>query len=148
MNLRRLLQNNSIGQITITNTDIRAKMVIAQRDLTAAKKIVSYNDADIDDTAYITAYNAILETGYALMFSRGYRVTSRGNHHLIVQQFVQAEFSSDFTQDELLAFGHGRQTRNTLQYDSTGVVSHPDVVDLVQKADSFVTKAKVILNIV
>ena len=43
MNLRRLLQNNSIGQITINSSSIRAKMVIAQRDLKAAKKIVSYN---------------------------------------------------------------------------------------------------------
>ena len=30
MNLRRLLQNNSVGQITINSSDIRAKMVIAQ----------------------------------------------------------------------------------------------------------------------
>ena len=146
MNLRRLLQNNSVGQITINSSDIRAKMAIAQRDLKAAKKIVSYNDPDTDDTAYMTAYNAILETGYALMFSKGYRVTSKSGHHLIVQQFVQAEFSSNFTQDELLAFGHGRQTRNALQYDSTRIVSHPDVVDLVNVADSFVAKAKIILD--
>ena len=72
MNLRRLLQNNSIGQITINSSDIRAKMAIAQRDLKAAKKIVSYNDPDTDDTAYMTAYNAILEAGYTLMFSKGY----------------------------------------------------------------------------
>lgn len=147
MNLNDLLRNNSIERITINNIDIRAKIVIAQREVRSAKKIVSYNDPDTDDTAYITAYNGILEAGYALMFSRGYRIKSRGNHHLVVQQFVESEFSSNFTQDELLAFGHGRQTRNTLQYDSTGIVSHPDIVDLVQKADSFVTKAKTILNI-
>lgn len=147
MSLDRLLRTDKIERIAMNHTDIRAKMTIAQRDVRSAQKIVSYNDPDTYDTVYITAHNGMLQAGYALMCSRGYRVKSRGEHHWIVQQFVQAEFDSDFTQDELLAFAQGRKTRNELQYDSTGTVSHSDVMDLVDKADEFVEKAKGILNI-
>lgn len=147
MSLRELLNNNSIEAVSINNTDIRNKIVIAERDIRAAKKIIAINDPDIDDTAYNTAYNAILQAGYALMFSKGYRVKARSRAHLVVQQFVESEFANDFDEDILLVFGDARQTRNTLLYDTTGVISHPDVEALVNKAEIFVTEAKKILNI-
>ncbi len=81
------------------------------------------------------------------MYSKGYRPMIRGKHHFIVQQFVEAEFSSDFESDILLAFGDARQTRNTLQYDTAGIISNSEVTALIAKAEIFVTKAKTILEI-
>lgn len=147
MSLDKLLQNNDIVQTPINDGEIKAKMEIAKRDLSSAKKIIKINQSDTDDTAYVTAYHAILEAGYALVYSKGYHVKARGKHHWIVQQFIESEFSSNFDQDVLLALGQGRQTRNTLQYDSIGIITHSDIIDLIEKAEIFVTVAKRILNI-
>lgn len=147
MSLEKLLRNNSIEAISINRSDVEGKMIIAEREIRSAKKIVEINDRDTDDTAYITTHNAILETGYALMFSSGYRVKTRNRHHLVVQQFVESEFSSNFDSDILLAFGDARQTRNMLQYDTTGIISHDEVEALIKKAEVFVTESKKILKI-
>ena len=147
MSLRRLLSDGSIEQFQSNQSQINDKMEIAEKHLRAAKKIVTINDVDTDDSAYLSAYNAILQTGYALMFSKGYRPKARDKHHLVVQQFIESEFTNDFPLDVIAIFGAARQTRNTLQYDTTGIITNSEVNNLISKADVFVNKAKILLNI-
>lgn len=66
---------------------------------------------------------------------------------VFVEQFLKSEFSNDFSPDLLQIFKHAQTTRNTLEYDHAGIITHDDAVDLIDKADEFVRKAKQILNI-
>ena len=87
----------------------------------------------MDDTTYKEAYNAMLETGYVLVYSKEYK-PKNSQHHYTVVQFIKAEFSNDFSPEVLQIFGQARTTRNTLQYDTLGVISHDDVVELINTA--------------
>ncbi len=145
MDLGRLLQNRKIERYQSSRAEIDSKISIADANLRSCKQIVPMNDPDVDDTAYKEAYNAILEAATALMYSRGYKVRDRGSHHLITQQFIEAEYAGAFEGDIINIFGHARQTRNTLQYGVPGAISHPDVEDLISKADRFVKTVKEIL---
>lgn len=146
MNLRRLLSDGSIERFQSNRNQINDKMEIAEKHLRAAQKIVQMNDVDTDDSAYLSAYNAILEAGYALMFDKGYRPKDRSRHHLTVQRFIESEFSNHYAPEVISTFGSARQTRNTLNYDTTGILTHPQVEDLISKATIFVNTAKTLLN--
>ena len=145
MNLRELLTTNLIEKIPTDAKSVQSKIWLAERDIRSSQKIIAMNDPDTVDTAYITAYNAILQAGYALMFSRGYRVKARIRSHAVVQQFVESEFSKDFD-DIMLTFGYARQTRHTLQYNTINIVSYSNAVELVEKAEFFVRRTKEILE--
>ncbi len=64
MSLEKLLNDNSIELFQSNPQQIKDKIGIAEKALKAARKIVSLNDPDTDDTAYVVAYNTILQTGY------------------------------------------------------------------------------------
>lgn len=146
MSLGELLRRNKIEIYRISPEEINSKISIAEASLRSAKKTVQIDDPDVDDTTYKEAYNAILQAGYALMYSKGYR-PKPGSHHYAVEQFIKSEFSDDFPCAVLQIFGRARKTRNDLQYDSAGVISHEEVEDLIAKADAFVATAKGMLGI-
>lgn len=145
--LRRLLQDNKIEPYQGNPKEIASKIEISESNIRSAKKIVAINDPDVDDTAYKEAYNAMLEAATALMYHSGYRpARNKGHQHLSVQQFTESEFAGDFAPDTIAMFGNARQTRNMLQYDVSGAISHEDVEDLIGKAEEFVNAAKEILG--
>jgi len=146
MSLGELLRRNKIEMYQSAPEEMNSKISIAESNLRSAKKTVQMDDPDVDDTTYKEAYNAMLEAGYALMHSKGYR-PKPGSRHYAVEQLIKSEFSNDFSPDALQIFGRARTTRNALQYDSAGVISREEVEDLIAKADAFVSTAKGILGI-
>lgn len=68
---------------------------LAHRDLAVAKTLLSSSY----DWAYAVAYNAILQAGRALMFSKGYRPDG-ANQHLSVVRFC----------DQFLSRGKSEET--------------------------------------
>ena len=146
MDLGKLLQDKKIVHYQSSRAEIDSKINIADANLRSCKHIVLINDPDVDDTAYKEAHNAILQAATALMYGRGYKAGDRGSHHFITQQFIEAEYAGVFEGDIINILGHARQTRNTLQYDVPGAVSHSDAEDRISKADRFVATVKEILR--
>ena len=58
----------------------------------------------------------------------------------------ESEFADDPAPDTIVMFGNARQTRNMLQYDVSGAISHGDVENPVSEAEEFVKTAKEILD--
>ena len=146
MDLSKLLHDKKIVQYQSSQEEIDSKINIADANLRSCKYIVLINDPDVDDTAYKEAHNAILQAATALMYDSGYKVGDRGSHHFITQQFIEAEYAGVFEGDIINILGHARQTRNILQYNVSGAVSHSDVEYLISKADRFVATVKEILR--
>ncbi|MGH2637721.1 MAG: hypothetical protein ACRDF4_00280, partial [Rhabdochlamydiaceae bacterium] len=63
----------------------------AERWLALAKKII---DMDLD-TALEKAYDSVLESGLAVMASKGYRATSKQGHHFAVMEFLSNTLDID-----------------------------------------------------
>ena len=60
--------------------------------------------------AHNAAYNAMLQAGRALMFSKGYRPRSQ-EHQTAVISFVQAVYAAKFDSEVLLAFEKARKRK-------------------------------------
>ena len=147
MSLKNLLNDGSIEKFTSNTSQIKDKMEIAEKDLEAAKIIGSLKNTKTDDTAYKSAYNAILQSCTALMYKKGYRTKDRSKHHFTTVEFIKIVFSKQIPADAILAFENARSTRNTLQYDTAGIITNSNVMSLIKKATIFVTTAKKILGI-
>jgi len=91
------------------------------------------------------AYNAMLQAGRALMFSKGYRPKS-SEHHVAVVSFMEAVYSAKFSSEVLQSFGTARLRRSESMYDRAGLISETQGRNLVGKAETFVNKAQEILK--
>ncbi|MCL4519187.1 MAG: HEPN domain-containing protein [Thaumarchaeota archaeon] len=117
-------------------------MDIAKSDIASAKKMLDIKEWN---WAHNAAYNAMLQAGRALMFSKGYRPRSE-EHHLAVISFMQAVYSAKLPPESLQAFDKARKRRNESLYDRSGSMSESQSRNLVEKADKFVSKAQEILS--
>jgi len=147
MSLKNLLSNGAIETFQSNPSQINDKIQIAERGLKAAKKIGAMNDSETDDIAYKAAYNTMLQSGIALMYKDGYRPKDRSRHHFTTVEFIKIAYSKKIPQDVILAFENARSTRNTLQYDTAGIITNHDVQYLITKAEIFVKESKKILGI-
>ena len=82
--MKRLEAEGKISRISVDPVTVRDAMNLAERDLAVAKEVLTIND----DWASNISYNAMLQAGRALMFSKGYR--PRGSEpHLAVRDFLR-----------------------------------------------------------
>jgi len=117
-------------------------MTIASGDVASAKKMLKIEEWG---WAHNAAYNAMLQAGRALMFSKGYRPKSQ-EHHVAVVSFIGVVYSSKVPQDVIQAFRKARLRRNESLCDRAGTISESQGRKMVEKADVFVAKAKEILR--
>ncbi len=99
---------------------------IAHRDLEVARTLLSSSS----DWAFTVAYNAILQGGRAILFSKGYRPAG-SNQHISVVRFCE-EFLS---RDDAEWFERMRRKRHQSVYDSAGSVSRIEAENAVKKAE-------------
>lgn len=145
--LQDLLSEGLIEPFTSTHEQIEQKIKIAEEDIKTAKISVT-GDARSVEWAYTQAYNAILQSGTALMYSENYRPKkSTGKHHWTVEKYVKIEFSGRIPQDALDAFTTARQGRHMTVYEQTGTISRSQAQEIITKAEIFVSFAKSILSI-
>jgi uncharacterized protein (UPF0332 family) len=143
MNLSDLLGKGLVEKFQSSPEQIRNEMNIAKNDVVSAKKMLGI---EIWGWAHNAAYNAMLQAGRALMFSKGYRPMS-SEHHLAVVSFVQAVYPTKFSPEVLQAFSKARLRRSESLYDRAGSISETQGRSLVEKAEIFVTNAQEILNL-
>lgn len=142
VSLSELLRKGLIEKFQSDEGQIRNEVEIAKSDLSSAKKMLGIEEWG---WAHNAAYNAMLQAGRALMFSKGYRPRSE-EHHTAVISFVQAVYSTKFQSEVLQAFERARRRRNESLYDFAGSISETQGRNLVQHADAFVNQALEILH--
>lgn len=142
MNLSELLGKGLAEKFHSDPAQVKDELAIAKNDLASAKKMLTIQEWG---WAHNAAYNAMLQVGRALMFSKGYRPKS-SEHHVAVVSFIEAVYSAKFPGEVLQAFGKARLRRNESMYDKAGSISENQGRNLVAKAESFVNQAKEILE--
>ena len=142
MNLSELLGKGLVEKFHSDPAQVKNELAIAKNDLASAKKMLTIQEWG---WAHNAAYNAMLQAGRALMFSKGYRPKS-SEHHVAVVSFMEAVYSAKFSGEVLQAFGKARLRRSESMYDKAGSISENQGRNLVAKAESFVSKAKEILE--
>ena len=112
-------------------------MAHAQRDLATARTILSSDR----DWAYTIAYNAVLQAGRALMFSKGYRPDG-ANQHISVVKFSELFLDNSDT----IVFDRMRRKRHSSVYDQAGTVSETEAESAIRHAEDLIRKIDTILE--
>ncbi|HEX9846112.1 MAG TPA: HEPN domain-containing protein [Candidatus Nitrosotenuis sp.] len=113
----------------------------AEKSLKTAENILKIEEWG---AAHSSAYTAMLHTGRALMFSKGYRPRAQ-DHHVAVVEFSKI-YEKKYTAEVLAAFDKGRRRRHEFQYDDVDAISPSQARNIVESANAFVSKTKEILK--
>ncbi|MBU1487447.1 HEPN domain-containing protein [bacterium] len=132
MNYEELEKKRLLRKHTFTKGQIKQQIDLARRDLGVAKdnlKNESY------DWAYAIAYNAILQSARALLFSRGYRPVGENQHKTVIETLKsELENSPDLTDRA----NRMRKRRHKVVYSFSGMVSETEANEALELADKIV----------
>ena len=103
----------------------------ARRDIETSRVVLQTDY----DWAYTIAYNAVLQAGRALMFSKGHRPDGNSQHISVVK------FAGLFldTHDTVI-FDRMRRKRNNSVYESSGTVTENEAEFAVSQSEVLVEK--------
>jgi len=134
MSLDELLKNRIISQIE-PNKGLALKTIKhANRDIEAAKALIS---ACQFDWSLAVSYNAMLVAGRALMFSKGYRPSSTEGH-LAVVKFLTATLGEETGKRMVLIMNGMRKKRHRIVYEEMDLVPSSEAQQAVKWAQEFV----------
>jgi len=103
----------------------------AQKKAAAARK----NLAIDEETAYQTAYQAMLKGSLALMLSHGQRPRVQLGHHIAIIEFAQKNLDPKLAGTFAL-FDRMRRKRNEAFYD-VAIISDDEAIDAVESAERY-----------
>jgi len=114
-------------------------LYILPKGILQQQKLLSHR---IDrDWAFSIAYNAMLQTIRALMFSKGYR-PSGGNQHISVVRF--AEIFID--EETVIVFDRMRRKRHSTIYDIAGTISKQEAAHAIDAAERLIQKIEQLIK--
>jgi uncharacterized protein (UPF0332 family) len=116
-----------IKRLPYDRKKVNDAIALAHRDLMTSRTILNTDR----DWAYTIAYNAILQAGRALMFSKGYRPDG-ANQHISVVKF--AELFLD--KQDAIIFDRMRRKRHSSVYDMAGSISETEAESAVSHVRS------------
>jgi len=119
------------GLIRKTRMDpkrVTDSLELARRDIETARSVLDHSH----DWAYNIAYNAMLQSSRALMFSLGYRPAGRAQHISVVR-FARAALGEEF-EETVILFDRMRRNRNLSVYDTPGTISETQAKDAIERA--------------
>lgn len=140
MSLSDLQNQGLIKPIKVSTSQVRARLVLAQRDIATARKLLGSDP----DWAFSIAYNAVLQSATALMFSKGYRPTAREGHHVATVRFAEVALGKEL--DDIAIFDKMRQKRHRIIYDVAGAVSLQEAKAAFRFAINFVERITKVLH--
>jgi uncharacterized protein (UPF0332 family) len=114
---------------------VRQFLADAQKKAEAARKILSIDE----ETAYQTAYQAMIKASLALMLSHGQRPRVQLGHHIAIVEFAQKHLNARLT-PLLDLFDRMRRKRNIAFYD-IAVIGEVEAEDAVRAAEEYVKEA-------
>ena len=132
-----LKRQGLIKILPVDQKKIEDARTLALRDVTTARTLLDSNE----DWAYNIAYNAVLQAGRALMFSKGYRPDG-ANQHISVVKF--AELFLD--EHDSIIFDRMRRKRNSSVYDTAGSITEGEAVFAVKQAEELVKKIFAVID--
>ncbi|WP_342679631.1 HEPN domain-containing protein [Methanofollis sp. UBA420] len=126
--IEALERQGLIRKLPLDTQAVNNAMDLARRDVAVAGTVLAGNS----DWAYTIAYNAMLQAGRALMFSKGYR-PSGANQHISVVRFAELFLDREI----VLAFDRMRRKRHITVYDMAGTISEEEAKNAVSRAEVF-----------
>lgn len=139
-NYSSLIKGSRIRAGKFSRKQVQDCLNLAERDIVTARRIV----AEDPDWGYNIAYNAMLQSARAVMFSKGYRATGEGQHATTIQ-FAHIALGDEFT-STLEFMDRMRRKRNKTVYDMAGLVSSKEVAEAIATAKNFVSATLEILK--
>lgn len=129
-------------KIEVNKELVKNALSLAKRDLKTAKNV--FEDKDYDWCLSI-AYNAMLQAGRSLMFSKGYRPKGKYKHVAVVE-FVKSKFGREFADQMLFIFNKTRKKRHIAVYEQVDIVSEDEAKNVMDWTEKFVRKVGEILE--
>lgn len=126
-----------IRPLAIDTKRVQDTLALAHRDLGVARDLL----ASSNDWAFTVAYNAVLQAGRALMFSKGYRPEGSNQHVSVVrfcEEFIPAE--------DAVWFERMRRKRHQSVYDTAASVSEREAENAVKRAEEIVQAIEAVIH--
>ena len=134
MNYEEFLKDNLIKKQNPDFKQIERQLKRAQKDLKTAESNLS-----IDLTwAFTIAYHAMIRSGRALIYSKGYLPTTKNSHKTIIE-FTKLILGTEF--ENLLGhFNRMRRRRHEFIYDSVNHITFPEAKSSIDTARKLIEK--------
>jgi len=125
-----------IRRLPLDTGRVRDALLLARRDTEVARMMLDTNS----DWAFAIAYNAVLQAGRGLMFSKGYRPEG-ASQHVAVVRFCEIYIEKD----DAIFFDRMRRKRNASVYDVSGSISGSEAQRAVARAEELVARIERII---
>ena len=136
MQIDDLLRKRKIYRHRATSYEIERTIQLADRDLRMARLTM----AEDWDWAFSIAYNAVLQSARAYMYSRGFRPAAEQGHKNTFA-FMRATLGDEFA--SLIGyFDRMRTKRNQAIYDVAGLITGEEARSILKNAIAFVETVK------
>lgn len=137
MSIDELETSGIIKKLAIDRKKVNDSLDLARRDLNIARNMLDENC----DWAFSIAYNSILQSVRALMFSKGYRPSSDSGHVSAVR------FARLFLKEEdVISFDRMRRKRHVAVYDTVGSISRTEAENAILRAKKFILEVEMIIK--
>ena len=120
-----------IGKISIDKKRVEQCIEIAKRDLETARSL----SGDNPDWAFSIAYNSMLQSARALMFSMGFRPLGK-TQHISAVRFAETVLGNK-AQEIIAVMDRMRRKRHRVVYDTSGLISIGEANRAVTNAEDF-----------
>lgn len=135
MSLEDLCKFGKLQKHNTSSQEIKGLFEVAQRCLRDAKQ-----DSISFELRYISAYQAALAAGEALLCCLGY-TAPKTNYHYMVWEGLRQILDS-FFKDTLILFNDARSKRGDAFYDHADVTSETEYKELYKESEKFVEHVK------
>ena len=131
-----LLRKRKIYPHRASRREIERTLQLADRDLRIARLTM----AEDWDWAFSIAYNAVLQSSRAYMYSRGFRPAAEQGHKNTFA-FMRATLGDEFS-SMIGYFDRMRTKRNQAIYDVAGLITEEEARSILKNAVAFVGTVK------
>ena len=136
MQIEDLLKNRKIYRHRASPEEIKRLLELADRDVRMARRTI----AEDWDWAFSIAYNAVLQSARAFMYSQGFRPAAEQGHKNTFA-FLHAALGEDLA-STIGYFDRMRKKRNQAIYDVAGLITEKEAKAILKHAIAFVDAIK------
>jgi len=136
MKIDELLKKRRIRSHRASDEEIERLLELADRDIRMARLTM----AEDWDWAFSIAYNAVLQSARAYMYSRGFRPAVEQGHKNTFA-FMRAALGEEFA-SMMGYFDRMRKKRNQVLYDVAGLITEKEARAILKNAVEFVNIVK------
>jgi len=136
MKIEELLKKRRIHRHRASPGEINRLLELADRDIRMARLIM----AEDWDWAFSIAYNAVLQSARAYIYSQGYRPAAEQGHKNTFA-FMRAALGDDLS-STIGYFDRMRKKRNQAIYDVAGLITEKEAKAILKNAIAFVDAIK------